>query len=162
MRHTAICILLLTCLITCTPDQTSAQGSFGIGLIVGEPTGLSWKYHLSDRNAIDGAFGFSPFDRLRLHADYLWTSRPFGERRLSFSYGVGGAIGLGKRIGDTKRGLLGYSVQETGFGVRGPVGVTYEIPRNPIEIGIEIAPILVFGPDLAFGFDGAVFFRFYP
>ena len=33
------------------------RGLFGIGVVLGEPTGISGKYWLSEKTAIDGAFG---------------------------------------------------------------------------------------------------------
>ena len=162
MRCTSVCCLLACCLLAFIPHTTHAQGPFGIGLIVGEPTGISGKYHLSDRNAIDGALGFSPFDRMRLHVDYLWLSRPFGERRLVFSYGAGLAIGFGKRWVDGRRGVFGYVVQEAGLAVRAPVGLAYMIPRTLLEVGCEIAPLLILGPEAGLGVDGGVILRIYP
>jgi hypothetical protein len=162
IRSTAVCSLLAGCLLTLIPHTTHAQGSFGIGLIVGEPTGISWKYQLSDRNALDGALGFSPFDRMRLHVDYLWLSRPFNERRLVLSYGVGLAIGFGKRWVDGRRGVFGYVVQEAGLAIRIPVGLSYAIPRTPLEVGLEIAPLVILGPEAGLGADGGVILRIYP
>jgi hypothetical protein len=161
MRAAAVCCVLACCLLTITPPAVSAPGSFSIGLIVGEPTGISGKYQLSDRNAVDGALGFSPFDRLRLHVDYLWLLRPFNERRLTLSYGGGIAIGLGKRLVDGRRGVFGYVVQGVGLGLRGPVALTYVIPRTPLEAGIEIAPLLILGPEAGWGMDGGIFLRFF-
>ena len=162
MRCTTFCCLLLCCLLTLAPHTTHAQGAFGIGLIVGEPTGISWKYQLSERNALDGALGFSPFDRMRLHVDYLWLARPFNERRLILSYGAGLAVGFGKRWVDGRRGVFGYVVQEAGLAVRIPVGLSYTIPRTPLEIGLEIAPLVILGPEAGLSADGGVILRIYP
>ena len=51
-------------------------GTFGFGFILGEPTGLAWKYKLSRANALDGVIGFSPGNRFRIHVDYLWKAYP--------------------------------------------------------------------------------------
>jgi hypothetical protein len=51
----------------------STQHHFGLGLIVGHPTGLSLKGYLSPDTAIDGAIGFGDtFRHIHMHADYLW------------------------------------------------------------------------------------------
>lgn len=162
VRTTPRSILLACCLLALSPHVSRAQGQFGIGLIVGEPTGISWKYNLSDRNALDGALGFSPFDRMRLHVDYLWLARPFNERRLILSYGAGLAVGLGKRWVDGRRGVFGYVVQEAGLAVRIPIGLSYVIPRTPLEIGLEIAPLIILGPEAGLSADGGVILRIYP
>ncbi len=162
MRHIIVCCLIACCTFLATPHTASAQGSFGIGLIIGEPSGVSWIYHLSDRNALDGALGFSPFDRFRIHVDYLWMSRAFRDRQMSFSYGVGLAVGLGTRYRDDRRGIFGYTVQEGALAVRFPLALSYTFPRTPLELGVEIAPLLILGPAFGVSFDGGLFFRYYP
>jgi hypothetical protein len=162
MRVTVVYSLLACCLLAITPRTVHAQGSFGIGLIVGEPTGISWKYQLNDRHALDGALGFSPFDRMRLHVDYLWLNRAFNDRQFTLSYGAGLAIGFGKRWVDGRRGVLCYVVQEAALAIRIPVGLSYQIPRTPLEAGLEIAPLLILGPEAGWGFDGGLILRIYP
>jgi hypothetical protein len=152
--------MLVSCLLTITPRTMYAQESFCIGLIVGEPTGISCKYEINDRTALDGALGFSPFDRVRLHVDYLWLLRPFDDRRLTLSYGGGLAIGFGKRWVDGRRGVFGYVVREADLAIRGPVGLTYAIPRTRLEAGLEIGPLVILGPEAGLGMDGGIFFRF--
>jgi len=162
MRSIVIACCCACCLLTLTPLPLHAQGRFGIGLIVGEPTGISWKYHLSDGNALDGALGYSPFDRLRIHIDYLWKSRAFGDRRVEFSYGGGLAFGLGRRNPDGRPGIFGNVVQEGAIALRFAAGLSYVFPRIPLEVGLEAAPLLILGPEASWGIDGALFARYYP
>lgn len=162
MRHRYAYITLLTCLFIISTCSAHSEGSFGLGLILGDPTGVSWKYHFHDRNAIDGAIGFSPFDRMRIHVDYLWITRPFNEHNLSLSYGVGGVLGFGARHLVGGRGGFGYFTHDASVAARIPVGLTYAIPRSPVELGIELAPLVIFGPVGGLGMDGGIFVRFYP
>ena len=162
MKHTVCCLLLITCLITIGSSHSHAQGSFGVGLILGEPTGISWKYKLNRRNAFDGAIGISPFDRMRLQVDYLWMSRPFNDQSFIFSYGVGMAVGFGERYVTGRRGVFGSFASDAGFAARVPLSLTYDIPRSPVELGFEIAPLIIFGPNSGFGMDGGILIRFYP
>src|SRR5690349_12060164 len=82
MRTTIIAIVLVLLGLT-VADRGHAQGRFGAGFMFGEPTGISWKYRINQSNAVDGGIGFSPFDRYRIHADYLWQSTPFREPQLA-------------------------------------------------------------------------------
>jgi hypothetical protein len=52
--------------------QTS-NGDFGLGFILGEPTGLSGKLFLGESRALDfgAAWSFGNNSNLHLHADYL-------------------------------------------------------------------------------------------
>jgi hypothetical protein len=162
IRSRVICYVFACSLLMLTPPSARAQGPFGIGLMVGEPTGISWTYHLSERNALDGALGFSPIDRLRLHVDYLWKTRAFSDRRFTFSYGGGLALGLGRRYADGRPGIFGNVVQEGAIALRFSAGLAYEFPRMPLEVGIEAAPLLILGPVAGWGIDGAMFVRYYP
>ncbi len=141
-----------------------AQGRFGIGFIIGDPTGFSWKYKLSSQNVLDGAIGFSPYDRFRFHVDYLWVARPFNDNNFSLTYGVGGAAGFGRTEYIVVRGRGGLFTRdyETGFGFRVPVGLSYMIPRSPLELTLELAPLFVAAPVGDFGVDGGFAVRFYP
>jgi hypothetical protein len=136
----------------------------GFGFVFGEPTGLAWKYRLNRVNALDGAIGFSPFDRFRVHLDYLWHSHPFDEQRLSLHYGIGPAMGFGRTeyFAINRRGDYVLRRDELGFGARTVVGLTYMIPRSPIDLFLEVAPVFVVSPDAGIGFDAGLGMRVYP
>ena len=139
-----------------------AQGRFGFGLVLGEPTGLTWKYRLTRENAIDGVIGFSPADRFRIHMDYLWSAHPVRDGSFSLHYGVGGALGFGNtRYYTTDRGYFVRSV-DLGFAARVPVGIDYDIPRSPVELFFELAPLVIVAPDAGLGIDAGIGVRVYP
>jgi hypothetical protein len=156
------CILALALVLSATAFG-QRQGKFGAGVVFGDPTGFAWKYYLSETNALSGDFGVSPFDRYRLDVNYLWHASPFNERQLNLHYGVGGAFGFGRT------GYLVYSRgntyyfrdREIGFGVRGVVGLDYAIQRSPLDIFLEVAPILVLSPDASSGIDAGLGLRVY-
>ena len=52
-----------------------AQDGLGVGVILGEPTGISLKAWTSDKHAVDAAvaWSFSENDSFQFHADYLST-----------------------------------------------------------------------------------------
>lgn len=140
-----------------------AQGRFGFGFILGEPTGLSWKYRMDRANALDGAIGFSPYDRFRVHVDYLWNARPFSDPNFSLHYGLGAAFGFGRTEYVARKGK-DYFIrsQDLGFGLRAPFGIDYLIPRSPVELFFELAPIFIFAPGTGVGIDFGLGVRFYP
>ena len=54
------------------------KGDTGLGLIAGNPTGISFKYFTSTTTAIDAAAAWSFSDEwIMIHTDYLWHS--FGD-----------------------------------------------------------------------------------
>src|SRR4029079_3179896 len=56
-----------------TESHRAEKGALGIGLIIGEPTGISAKLYLQDDQATQAAAG-SAFigGGLQVHADYVW------------------------------------------------------------------------------------------
>src|SRR5437867_1737656 len=165
MRKRLLLILMVSLAVGASGLPAYAQGRLGIGFIFGDPTGFSWKYKFGYQNAIDGAFGFSPFDRFRFHVDYLWVARPFDNQNLSVSYGLGGAVGFGRSEYIVGRGKYIYLFARdvsTGFGIRTVIGLNYMIPRSPVELTLEAAPIVIIDPIGGFGVDGGLAVRFYP
>lgn len=172
-RICALAIGVALCLLTATGSlqaqaryggEAYSPERFGVGFVFGDPTGFSWKYRISQSNAFDGALGFSPyFDEWRLHADYLWNAYPFNEKRLALYYGIGAAVGFG-RTGYAvfySNGSYFTSNRNVGVAARIPVGLGYMIPRSPLELYMEVAPLLVFAPISGVDVDAGLGARFY-
>ncbi len=160
MKHKNIFLPLLFVigiLLAGSFTQAKAQGRFGIGFVFGEPTGFDWKYRISEDNALAGAIGFTGSDRTRVDVDYLWQSYPFYERDLSVHYGIGAAMGFGNETRDDF-----FRQNDLGFGVRGVIGLTYMIPRSPVDVFVEAAPVMVFSPPTGVNLDAGLGVRFYP
>jgi hypothetical protein len=126
---------------------------FGAGLMVGEPTGLSLKYWLDDNLAVDGAVGaaFHPDTDLYLHSDILWHNFdllhvPRGQ--LPLYLGVGGRV---KFVDDG----------DDRFGIRVPIGVSYLFDNAPVDIFLEVAPILDVTPSVRGDFTASLGARFW-
>lgn len=137
---------------------TSAQDKgFGIGIMLGEPSGFSAKKWLSKQNAIDAGMGWSFTENgsIHLHADYLYHNYDLikvTDYKIPFYFGVGGRI---KFKGSEKSSIGNY------IGVRVPVGVSYEASSVPFDVFLEIVPILDVSPDTRFTFNSAIGVRYY-
>jgi hypothetical protein len=119
-------------------------GNFGLGLIVGSPTGLSAKLYLASRgHAIDAAVGLTTIgaDGLHVHADYLW--HPFILARES-SFDLAAYVGIGGRVLDHDRGH-GHD-DDFHIGPRAPIGVVFDFLRGdvPLDVFAEVALVLDF------------------
>src|SRR3954464_8509042 len=56
-----------------TPARADEKGTLGIGIILGEPTGVSAKLYVKDDQAIQGAVGFAFYGSgIHVHADYVF------------------------------------------------------------------------------------------
>ena len=154
MKKFTLLALVLLSLHAAVPQPASAA-RFGLGLLVGDPTGLSWKLWATRRTALDGCLGWSFGDHgfTRVHVDYLWHSpiRTDGGR-LWFHYGLGGAMWLGHRS---------RHADDLGLGVRGVLGLEYQFRRSPFSIFGEAAPTMNVTPVGWFDMQGGAGFRLY-
>jgi len=137
------------------PLLTAQHHDFGLGVIVGEPTGVSWKIWTGGRNALAGAvaWSFGRRDAFHLHADYLFHNYrlfPDSKRRLSFYYGLGIRFLFHEKEEDT-----------TGIGVRFPLGLEHIFRTPSLGIFAEIVPILDLSPGTDFDLNAAIGFRIY-
>jgi hypothetical protein len=119
------------------------KGNFGVGIILGEPTGVTAKLYLKDDVAVQGAVG-SAFigGGLQLHADYVWHPYIL-QSRDSFVLPV--YFGPGARLIDYTSGRNdpnGMSSSAFALGVRGVAGLLFDFKTVPLDAFIEVAGVL--------------------
>lgn len=163
MKNRFLMVLTAGLIFVFAGQLKSQDKGFGIGLIAGEPTGLSAKLWTTNDNAFDFGLGFSVGGdrinykgyyngdrRLHFHMDYLWHSMNVaqGGQRFPFYYGIGGRYNDGG----------GY---EGSFGVRGVFGIAWWPQGTPIDLFAEIVPVFQLTPEPGFGFDAGVGIRFF-
>ncbi len=128
-------LLVLACLLAVGVGPLRAQkaGDFGAGVVLGNQTGATAKYWLDGGKALDMGLGFD--SDLTLYGDYLWHSwRVFpqpAEGKIPAYLGVGAQFG-------------GSSRRDNNAGLRAVAGVAYWLPRNPLEIFLELVPVFHF------------------
>lgn len=127
------------------------QTKFGIGIILGEPTGITSKYWINSNSAFVGglSWSFKDNDALYMHLDYVnhdYTLIGVNRGKLAVYYGIGGKILLAK---------------ETNIGVRIPVGLNYIFQGTPIDLFLELVPSLNLIPSTTFDIGGGVGVRYY-
>ena len=94
MRFIVVLFALVAAVAAARPS------GIGLGVIIGEPTGLSAKAWLSDNTAADAGAAWSVwggYQALHIHADFLLHSFnvfPVDPGELPLYYGVGGRIKL--------------------------------------------------------------------
>jgi hypothetical protein len=152
------CLLLL--ILSSGIHSAEAKDGLGLGIIIGEPTGLSLKKWLSVNRAFAAgvAWSFSSDATFHFHADYLihrfdLIRTPELEGRLPLYYGIGARFRLKD---DNKR-----RDNDDKLGIRFPLGITYLPLRAPLDVFLEIVPILDIVPDTSVGFNAAIGVRYY-
>ncbi len=146
------CLSYLIFIIIVSASFIQSQNKeFGLGIIVGEPTGVSFKYWTDNNSAFAGAVAWSFIDggALHIHADYILHSFnliPVESGNLPFYYGIGARIKF---------------LDNAGIGVRVPVGLAYIFDDTPIDIFLEVVPILDLAPKTDFKINAAIGGRYF-
>ncbi|MFO7626979.1 MAG: hypothetical protein R6V62_06955 [Candidatus Fermentibacteraceae bacterium] len=142
-----IMALILTCSIY------GGQGSdLGLGIIIGEPTGICVKYFTSPTGAVAGAaaWSFSGDEKaVHIYGDYLFHLSELAAwegGRSPFYAGVGG------------RAIFR---DETVAGIRIPVGMSWVFDEAPFDAFLEIVPVMDIAPDTEFDVAGGAGARFW-
>lgn len=131
----------------------SQDRGFGMGVMVGEPTGFSGKYWLDKERALDFGLAYSfvrSYSAFSLHADYLIHLPELikSEYRLPVYYGFGARIRTSKN--------------ENAFGARGVAGIVWLHNHLPLDVFIELAPVFNLFPETSLQLDFAFGARYYP
>jgi len=161
MRVIATTSFLLTGLLLAQPGMVTAKDTqsppqdktFGVGLMLGEPTGASLKYWLSEVSAIDAVAGITLDDDndFAAHADYLYHFNDvvvFDHSRFSAYFGGGPRFQARDRQDDI-------------FGLRAVVGLDYIFDDIPVDVFIEVGPQFDITPDYDVSVTGGVGARFW-
>jgi hypothetical protein len=133
------------------------DGDLGLGIILGEPTGLSGKLWTGKTTAFDAgvAWSFVGGGFFQIHGDFLFHNFSLFEvekGKMSLYYGFGGRVRLADH--DAIDG-------ETVVSARVPLGISYEFAKTSIELFIEVVPMLDLIPETAVGIAGGAGFRYY-
>lgn len=149
-------------LIIAKPISAQDHG-FGMGLILGEPTGLSAKLWTSSNNAFDFGLGvglggdrikykgdYDNSGRVHFHMDYLWHSfnAISSTEKFPLYYGIGGRFNTGG----------GY---DGSLGVRGVFGIAWFPHSTPIDVFFELVPVFQVTPLTGFGIDAGLGIRYF-
>ncbi len=147
--HLFLAALLL---LPLAADQCFAKNpGLGVGIILGEPTGISIKSWQSGKTAIDAAIAWSLGNEssFHFHADYLvhnFNAFQVEKNKIPLYYGIGGRI---KFEDDSK------------LGIRFPLGTTFFFTDIPLDFFMEIVPILNLAPATEFDLNAALGMHFY-
>jgi hypothetical protein len=153
----AIHFLLLICTVLLTSSSFAwGQGrGTGLGIVLGEPTGLSFKKFIGPRAAIDAglAWSLAHDNNFHVHMDYLLhdfrllkNEFQVTEGQLPLYYGIGGIL----RVDD-----------DSHFGVRFVIGTAYMFESAPVDLFFEVAPIMDLIPRTELTANAGIGFRYW-
>ncbi len=163
--YCAMIILIMVLMLPYESKSFAPKGKkFGVGIILGEPTGLTAKYWTTNDNAFDFSLGNSYLGTLRLGVDYLFHFNAFNSNVTSIYAGPGIAIGFGRSSGVlyNNQGKAWYrSDDNVGLGTRGLVGVNIIPKKTSIEFFGELGVLVGFNPTTYTNVEGAIGLRYY-
>jgi len=155
MKHLNLAVIVL-CLLFFVKVSLAQDRNFGLGVIIGEPTGFSAKLWTSNYNAYDFDLGWSVIgnrnnsdNRIQIHADYLWHiwNVIHSTDRFPLYYGIGGRF-IGRGNGSS-------------FAVRSIFGIAWMPVQAPMDLFLELAPSFQLTPSTAFALNAAIGARYY-
>jgi len=148
MKKAALMLIILGCLAGLSFGQ---NGDIGLGIILGEPTGLSAKLWTGKTTAFDAgaAWSFVSGEFFQIHGDLLFHDFNLfkvEKGKMALYYGFGGRV----KMADV-----------TIISVRVPIGISYQFEKTAIELFLEIVPMLDIVPATEVGIGGGAGFRYY-
>ena len=135
-------------LVATAPAQ---ERGFGLGVILGEPSGISGKSWLSKKTALAGAVAWSleSDEALHVHLDHLFhdfDSMPVEQGTMALYYGFGGRIKF---------------ADESTISIRIPIGLNYLFEAAPMDVFLEIVPMLDLIPRTEVNLNGGIGIRYF-
>lgn len=157
----ALFIIIILCSTYTSANAQVKDRRQGIGVVLGDPTGLSYKNWVSENQAFDlgAAWSFTGDQSFTLFGDYLLhnfsilNNIKFVSKLSDRSGNFPLYFGAGARIR--------FDDDDTEFGIRIPVGVSYFTKEHPLELFGEVVPIVDLAPDTDVEINGGVGVRFY-
>ncbi|MBA3391737.1 MAG: hypothetical protein H0T89_03785 [Deltaproteobacteria bacterium] len=128
----------------------NSNGTFGLGIELGGPTGLNGKYFLTPSTALNFGVGYDNEryygyryrrNGLNLYIDHLWHP---------FVLAEGGAVQIPFYVGV---GVRFWSFNDrddfdgTAIGVRAPLGIAFDFNNIPLDIFLQLTFVLDFYTD---------------
>lgn len=133
----------------------SQEQDYGLGIILGEPTGFSGKMWRTDKVAFGGAvaWSFTNDPSFHAHGDILWhnwnilkDAFDVDSGRIPLYYGIG---------------VKFKAEDDTRLGTRFVLGASYMFEDAPFDIFLEIAPVMNISPETEARINAAVGTRFW-
>jgi hypothetical protein len=150
-RRRVLCLVFSAVLASGNAMAFEAEEGFGVGFVLGIPSGISASLPLGEKNAINGIAGYA-LNRganFNLLADYVWIENdvlPVESGRVGFYYGPGAFTEISR---------------ETTAGIHVVAGVDYRFQETPLQIFLQIAPGINVIPDTKIALSGGWGLRYY-
>ena len=142
-----------------TADSTTIRQSindglptgFALGVMIGQPTGITLKNNISRKTAIDFKIGWSfPGGRFHVAGDYLIYFPEWAKREGWYPY-----LGVGGRF----RTMEDQEERQLNLGIR--VGIGIEYLHQQLGLFGEFYPVVDLAPEASLNLEGGIGVRYY-
>ncbi|OFZ02551.1 MAG: hypothetical protein A2X97_07785 [Bdellovibrionales bacterium GWA1_52_35] len=163
MKNLSYPVLILLSLVLGLPSAgfaapVNGARNFGLGIVLGEPTGLSAQYVLEKDRKLDFSLAYSFNSWVQITADYIFMRPQWVNSVLKRSSPVSAYWGAGLLLGvvtDSKKD------GDLGFALRIPFGLEGMLDMEPIGFFVELVPGMELAPSTDFIFQGGLGARYY-
>lgn len=149
LRNFLICLTMT--LVLAQAAAASDKDGFGLGPVLGEPTGLNAQFFWDRSAAVDFTGAWSWNEWILLSADFqmydFFLDMP---REWKWYYGGGAYLSLAND-----------DHSDNSFGVRVPVGLKYHFPYTIIDVWGEVAPGVELAPTTRGSLQGGIGLTFW-
>ncbi len=160
LRKNFLLVFFVVLAVSAKSVRAERRGDEGIGLMLGNPSGLSGKMWIDENVALDAAFGVDRGDT-DIHASLLfhkfnWSNKspivPVSMQEADERGELPVYFGFGPRL---------IFRDDNEFGLRFPLGISYLPKTTPWEFFFEVAPVLRITQEVGFNGDFAIGARYY-
>ncbi len=130
---------------------TTPENGFGIGFMLGTPTGLSASLPIGGTNAFNATLGYDlgGGPNLYMQAAYVWIAKdiiPVDVGSVSAYYGPGAFV---------------FASRDAALGIQVIGGIDYRFATAPVQVFLEIGPGINLLPDTRPHASGGLGIRYY-
>lgn len=151
--------VVLVSLVVAAPVAAEPRDhQLGLGLSVGQPTGITGEYRLSDAQSLELTLGLDTFDDGDTYIHLMWKIY-LAELARSGDLSVPVYVGVGPFLFEHGPEFA----DDVGLGARAPFGLALEFTKAPLQVYFEIALLvaLIDGDEGDLDIDGAIGFRYW-
>ena len=141
-----------------TTSYASSSSNLGLGIVLGEPTGLVGEINPKSQNPIDVGFAYAFDHWMQIWGDYTFHYPKFISHLFKTDSPIDSYVGVGG----------GFVFEDTdhhsdSFGVllRVPFGLKYMLPDAPLGFFAEVAPGMILSSDTRVVVQGGIGARYY-
>jgi len=162
----AFSVLFISFCFNSAPAHAASGKDFGLGVVFGEPTGITAKFWQGSSAAFDAGVAYAWSDYFLFYGDYLQhfpalfgNSTPFVSQLKPY-VGIGAVMIISDR-GNRRGGWFGDDDASLGLGARIPLGVEWLAPTVPLGVFVELVPGVGVFPRVFGFFNGGIGIRYY-